>query len=205
MLYVTVKLIAILLLYRMVTVFGVTAAASTLIIPLWFLIGDCITEIYGHHTARKLVYMAALCQLLFGVLTWAFNFLDSADIGINQHSYIQVFNNLPRGAFASVAAIIAGGLINSWILSRWQAVLCGKYFIIRSLGASMIGELIFTICVYVMSFYGSTSYIMIIKLIWISYVIKIAVNLILSIPIAIIVDKIKQYVDKLTITSIYHR
>jgi len=39
MAYVTAKLMAILLFYKVVTIFSINAAASTLIIPLWFCLG----------------------------------------------------------------------------------------------------------------------------------------------------------------------
>ena len=77
MAYVTTKLLAILLFYKIITLFSIKAAASTLIIHLWFCLGDVITEVYGYKIAKKLVWMSALCQLAFGWICYFINFLNS--------------------------------------------------------------------------------------------------------------------------------
>jgi uncharacterized PurR-regulated membrane protein YhhQ (DUF165 family) len=48
MAYLTLKLLSILLFYKIITVFSIKASAGTLVIPLWFLVGDVITEVYGY-------------------------------------------------------------------------------------------------------------------------------------------------------------
>jgi hypothetical protein len=193
MAYVSVKLVAILLFYKVVTLFGITAAASTLVIPLWFFLGDVITEVYGYKIAKRLVYASAFFQLLFGLLAGLFNHLNPTNVGIDQAAYSAVLGNLPRGAFASFLAIIIGGIVNSYALNKWKLSFKGRFFLIRSLLATTLGELVFTSCVYLTGFYQITSLLTILKLICISYLIKIICNPIMVIPALLLVKCIKNY------------
>lgn len=209
MAYVTAKLVAILLFYKVITVFSINAAASTLIIPLWFCLGDVITEVYGYKTARTLVWVSAFCQLIFGWLIFVFNYLPSAPqiTHINQAAYYEVFSNLPKGATASFLAIAIGGLVNAAILSKWKLMLNGKYFFIRSLGSTAIGEFVFTLCVYAIGFHGFASAVVIGKLILISFCIKMIINPIMITPISILTRFLKRYeqISNVTTGELSHR
>lgn len=194
MIYVSIKILTILMFYKVVQIFSITASASTLIIPLWFLIGDVITEVYGYKISRSLVYMSAICQLLFACLAYAFNSFDSVQvISANQNSYTEVVSHLPKIATTSVLSIIVGGLLNAFILNKLKIRVHGKHFILRSLGSSTIGEMAFTVCAYMTGFFGVTSYLIIVKLMVVSYVVKVLLNPLLVFPIAALADIVKKF------------
>lgn len=82
------------------------------------------------------------------------------------------------------------------IITRWKILLKGKYFLLRCLGASAIGELIFTLTAYLIEFFGVVSISHIFQLIVVSYIIKLVLNLLLSIPVASLANWLKT-VEKL--------
>lgn len=182
MLYITVKLTTVLLIYKIITIGSFSASASTLIMPLWFFIGDVITEVYGYKVARHVIWMAIICQFIFAFTCAIFINFHAPSNWPNQEAYNQVLGNLPRVAFASFLAIISGAFINAYAISKWKILLHGQYFWLRSLGASAIGELIFTLIAYLTEFLGVTSLSNIIHLMIISYVIKLILNPILVVP-----------------------
>lgn len=199
MLYMTIKLITVTLIYKIITIGPFSASVSTLIIPLWFLIGDIIAEVYGYKIARHVIWIAIICQFIFSFICIALiSFHSSPDWG-DQEAYNYVFGKLPRVAFASFLAIISGAFVNAYALSKWKILLCGKYFWLRSLGASAIGEFIFTAVAYFSEFFGVTSLLDLLKLMTISYVIKLILNPILVIPSTIAVFVLK----KLENTDVY--
>jgi uncharacterized PurR-regulated membrane protein YhhQ (DUF165 family) len=57
-------------------------------------------------------------------------------------------------AFADALGSLAGGLINSWVLSRWKVLVKGKYFALRSLGSSIIGQIVFILIALSIIFVG---------------------------------------------------
>lgn len=193
MFYMTIKITTVFLIYKIITIHGISVSASTLIIPLWFITGDIIAEIYGYKTAKNLIWIAVFCQFIFAFICGSFASIDSHDILHNQKAYEEILARFPRVAFASFLAILLGGIFNAYILNKWKILLHGKYFALRSLGASAIGELIFTICAFLVEFVGMVSMSKIIELIIVSYLVKIIVNHILIIPASVLARIIKCY------------
>ena len=128
MLYMTIKVTTVLMIYKIVTIGGFSASASTLIIPLWFLLGDIIAEVYGYKIAKKLIWTAIICQFAFAFICGAFAYVPSPDVLSNQKAYEEILSKLPRVAFASFLAISLGGIFNAYAINKWKILLKGKYF-----------------------------------------------------------------------------
>jgi queuosine precursor transporter len=154
--------------------------------------GDLIAEVYGYQVARQLIWMAIFCQIFFALTCATMAGLPSTHNWAHQEAYTQFLTRLPRVAVASSLAIIAGAFINAYAISKWKILLRGKYFWLRSLGASMIGELIFTVVSYTTEFFGIISTSNFLHLMAISYVIKLVINPILVFPLTFAVYALKQ-------------
>src|SRR5260221_13755082 len=50
---------------RLITLFGLTTDAGTLIFPLTFLLSDLITEVYGYKQARRAIWCGFLFNAIF--------------------------------------------------------------------------------------------------------------------------------------------
>ena len=192
MLYMTVKLITVVLIYKIVTLCGFTASASTLIMPLWFIMGDVIAEVYGYKIAKKLIWTAIFCQFIFAFFCTSLSTMQSPVGWVHQDAYDQVFHSLPRVAFASFIAILFGASINAYAISKWKVLLKGKYFWLRSLGASAVGELVFTAIAYFTEFYGVATMPNILHLMAVSYLLKLVINPILIVPSAMLAALLKR-------------
>lgn len=191
MFYMTIKITTVFLIYKIINIAGFSASASTLIIPLWFVTGDIIAEIYDYKIAKNLVWAAIICQFVFALICSAFSFIPSEAVLQNQALYEELLARFARVAFASFLAIYVGGILNAYIFSKWKIFLKGKFFLIRSIGASAIGELIFTICAYFIEFIGFTTVPKILELITLSYIIKLIISSILAFPATILTNFLK--------------
>lgn len=192
MLYITVKLITVILIYKIIYLKNYLASASTLIMPLWFILGDIITEVYGYERARHIIWMAVICQFIFALTCTTFSSMQSPPGWTHQDAYDQVLGHLPRVAVASFLAIMSGAFINSYAISKWKILMNGKHFWLRSLGASAVGELVFTLIAYLTEFLGVTSFSKLFGLMTISYVIKLLLNPVLVIPSIFITRALKK-------------
>lgn len=192
MLYMTLKLITVVLIYKIISIGPFSASASTLVMPLWFVMGDVIAEVYGYKVARQIIWLAIFCQFVFVFVCSALISCESPLGWMHQEAYLQVFGKLPRVALASFLAIVTGAFINAYAISKWKILLHGKYFWLRSLGASAIGELVFTIVAYVTEFLGVVPVSQLLQLMLISYVIKLILNPILVIPSFLLVNMLKR-------------
>jgi len=192
MLYMTIKLITLVLIYKILTIGPLYASASTLIIPFWFFLGDVITEVYGYQVTRRLIWIALICQFVFAFISAGFVGLPSPTAWPQQEAYSQVLGKLPRVAIASFLAIVIGAFLNAYILTKWKILLRGKYFWLRCLGATAIGELIFTIVAFITEFWGVTSNSNLIHLMAISYSVKLLAGPILIIPVSFVAAWLKK-------------
>ena len=190
----TIKLTTVVLIYKIITIGPFSASASTLVMPLWFVMGDVIAEVYGYKVARHVIWMAIICQFIFAFACASLIALHAPSGWPNQDAYNQVLGKLPRVALASFLAIMAGAFINVYAVSKWKILLKGKYFWLRSVGASTVGELVFTLIAYLTEFLGVIPLSKLLGLMTISYVIKLILNPILAIPsmfIALILKKLE--------------
>ena len=188
----TVKLITVVLIYKIISLGPFSASASTLVMPLWFVMGDVIAEVYGYKIARQIIWMAIICQFIFAFTCTTLIAVPSPGGWLNQEAYNQVLGNLPRVALASFLAIVCGAFINAYAISKWKILLKGKYFWLRSLGASAIGELVFTIIAYVTEFLGVVPLSNLLHLMAVSYAVKVILNPVLVVPSAILAFLLKR-------------
>lgn len=192
MLYMTLKLVTVVLIYKIVSVGSFTATASTLIIPFWFFLGDIITEVYGYQVTKRLIWIALICQFIFAFICGGFVNLPSPPNWPNQAAYIQVLGKLPRVAIASFLAIIFGAFLNAYAITKWKILLRGKYFWLRCLGATAVGELVFTFVALVTEFWGVTSTSSILHLLAVSYGTKLLADPILIFPSSLLAAWLKK-------------
>lgn len=192
MLYMTIKLITVILIYKIVLIGPFSATASTFIMPFWFFLGDIIAEVYGYKISRHVIWMAMLCQFLFAFTCYALIQLQSPPMWLYQSAYEQILGKLPRVALASFLAIVLGAFINVYILTKWKILLKGKYFWLRSLGASTIGETVFTLIAYLTEFLGVVPFSKILQLMSISFAVKLIFGPLLVIPASIIAKIVKK-------------
>ena len=191
MFYMTIKLITILLIYKIVQIGPIQTTAATLVIPLWFLTGDIIAEVYGYQIAKQVIWIVLICQFIFAGVCSSLIFLPSPSGWPLQGAYDHVLGNLPRVTLASFIAITCGSFVNAYAISRWKVLLQGKYFWMRSLGASIVGETIFTLLAFSIEFFGIVPFNNVIHLVMISLLAKIIISPILLLPSAFVTALIK--------------
>ncbi len=194
MLYMTIKLMTLVLIYKIVKIGPITASASAFIMPIWFFLGDIIVEVFGFKRMRSIIACALLCQFVFAFGCYAFAVMPTIAPYKHQLEYMVVLAKIPKVVIASFLAILVGVYTNSYILSKWKALVRGKYFWMRSLGSTMIGEFIFTLIAYSMEFYNVVPMVNLVHLMLVSYGIKMLVNLFSVIPATIIVKILKSVV-----------
>lgn len=182
MLFMTIKITTVILIYKIVQIGPLTFSASTLIMPFWFVLSDLITEVYGYRFAKNAIWTALLCQFLFAALCMGAIHLNSPPGWAGQEAYQQILGKLHLVTTGSFLAVISGAFINAYAISKWKVLLHGKYFWLRSLGSSVVGELVFTVVAYLVEFVGSTTPMMIFQLMALSFLGKLIFTPIFIIP-----------------------
>lgn len=99
-----------------------------------------------------------------------------------QESYNYVLGSLWRSVSSEMLGVLAGAFINSMIISKWKIITKGKYFWLRSICSSAIGELIMLLISVPLALYGILNVREIINLIVYAYAYKILFAIIISGP-----------------------
>lgn len=155
-------------------------------------IGGAGKSVLTHALGKALNDTPLIFQFLFAFACFCMIKLNSPLTFLHQEAYDQVLGKLPRVAFASFLAITFGAFINAYVLAKWKISLKGKYFWLRSLGASTIGEAIFTFTAYVTEFLGIVSLSTLMQLMAISFIAKLVMGPMLVIPASIVARIIKK-------------
>ena len=168
------------------THFGVLSAAS-LISPLWYILGDIITEIYGYKTSRKLFWSVVICQFLFALACYFLIRLDSPVYWHGQDGYQLVLGDLVKFSVVNFIGITIAWHINAKLLVKWKALMNGKYFWLRSIGSSGIGLIIYTILSVTVNVYNIASHHDVVSIVIGSCLLKIIYLILLAYPATIVV------------------
>lgn len=153
---------------------------GTLLFPLSYIFGDILTEVYGYARSRKVIWTGFLAALLMS-LTFAVVAALPASTG--SEAFNTAFNQLlglvPRIVAASLIAYFAGEFANSYTLAKLKVLTNGRYFWMRALGSTLIGQGVDTLLFVVIAFAGVADAPPLLTLILSNYVFKLVVEAVL--------------------------
>ena len=128
--------------------------AGIFFFPLGYVIGDILTEVYGYARARRVIWAGFAAMLFLAFMSWVVVKLPPAPGWEGQAAYDQVFGQVPRIVFASIAAFWAGEFVNSYVMARMKIWTHGKALWTRTIGSTVIGQAVDSLLFYPLAFYG---------------------------------------------------
>lgn len=197
MLYITIFFASFVMGYKTVDLNGRILCASVFIFPLLFPINDSLTEILGEKTSYLMIIATIVCEFLFSYITYFLASLPSPALWKNQEIYPLLTSGFLHIAVADSVSLAIGFFANTYVLSRWGVKIFGKGFFIRSLGATAVGELLFTISTNLITFhyFGVANIWDTSNIIISDYVLKMIYSIIICVPNAFIVYKVKKLIN----------
>jgi uncharacterized integral membrane protein (TIGR00697 family) len=134
-----------------------TFSAGVLFFPISYIFGDILTEVYGYGRDRRVVW-AGFGALAFATfMAWVVVSLPPAgsDFMKSYQANLEgVFGNSWRIALGSMIAFWCGSFANSYTLAKMKILTQGKWLWTRTIGSTMVGELIDTTLFVFIAFYG---------------------------------------------------
>ena len=114
--------------------------AGVVIFPLSYVIGDVLTEVYGYRSARRVIWLGFLCNLVFVIAVWVAGVWPAAPFWQNQLAWDVILGYTPRLLVASFVAYLVGEFANSFVLARMKVATEGRWLWARTIGSTIIGE-----------------------------------------------------------------
>jgi hypothetical protein len=193
MLYGAILQISVLLDYKLISIHSFVASSATFIISITFFLSDVIAEVYGYQKAKQVVFSGVVGLVLFSSIGFFLQKLSTPpEYHRYAHAYDIILNLLFRAGISNAVAIMIGSVINVYYVSRWKVILRGRYFWLRSLGSSIVGEAIYTIFVVSLLNIGLVSPKQFIQILFISYSYKLIFDLFAIFPTCLLAQWLKK-------------
>jgi len=157
-----------------------TFDGGTLLFPLSYIFGDILTEVYGYKRAKNVIWLGFFMALLMSLVFIVVGKLPSAPDWNNQNAYDLILGLTPRIVLASLFAYFVGSFSNSFILAKIKIWTKGKMLWIRTIGSTIIGELLDSVIFIVIAFYGILPNSLLITLIISNYIFKTSIEILFT-------------------------
>ena len=131
--------------------------AGILFFPISYIFGDILTEVYGYGRDRRVVWAGFGALAFASLMAWVVVSLPpgpSDYMAVYQPALEAVFGNAWRIAAGSMVAFWCGSFANSYLLAKMKIATQGKYLWSRTIGSTLVGELVDSSLFYFIAFYG---------------------------------------------------
>jgi uncharacterized integral membrane protein (TIGR00697 family) len=135
----------------------VTFGAGVLFFPISYIFGDILTEVYGYGRDRRVVWAGFGALVFASVMAWVVISLPPAGsefMKTYQGHLEGVFGNSWRIAAGSMIAFWCGSFSNSYVLAKMKVWMGGRRLWMRTIGSTLVGELVDSSLFYIIAFYG---------------------------------------------------
>ena len=166
--------------------FAVTTSGAMLLFPITYIFGDIFTEIYGYAASRRAIWLGFFGTALLYAVSAIVIALPADPEFHHQAAFITVFGILPRILVASLCAFWAGEFANSYTMARLKLLTRGRWLWTRTVGSTVVGQLVDTILVVVITFAGLYSPGKLFQIVWQGYLLKVAYE-VLATPLTYLV------------------
>lgn len=152
---------------------------GAVLFPLTYILGDVLSEVYGFSRARRAI-LAGFAFSILAALTFLVVGAAPAGPGYeNQDAFVAVLGFVPRIVAASVLGYLAGQLLNSWVLVRIKTKWGERHLWARLIGSTLVGEFADTLIFCTVAFYGVITGAEFLNYLFVGYVYKVGVEVIL--------------------------
>ncbi|MCD1654220.1 queuosine precursor transporter [Treponema zuelzerae] len=141
-LFVGILVISNILASKMVQIGPFVFDGGTLLFPLSYIFGDILTEVYGYRESRKVIWTGLIMLVLMAVNVWLIGYLPAEPSWVFQDDFNNILMLMPRIVIASIVAYFAGEWSNSAVLSRLKVATKGKRLWTRTIGSTLVGQLL---------------------------------------------------------------
>ena len=132
-------------------------SGAQLLFPVTYICGDVFTEVYGYAASRRAIWLGFFGMGLMAAMGEIAVALPPAPGWHNQEAFATVFGLVPRFAVASLVAYWAGEFTNSYTLAKLKLLTKGRFLWTRTIGSTVSGQLVDTVVVILIAFWGVQS------------------------------------------------
>jgi uncharacterized integral membrane protein (TIGR00697 family) len=140
--FITSLLVANIIAVKLIAVGPWIMPAGVIIFPLSYILADVLTEVYGYHRARQVIWLGFACNLLAVLAILLAQALPAAGFWDGQAAFERILGYAPRLLLASFLAYLVGEFVNAYVLARMKILTRGRWLWTRTIGSTLVGQLL---------------------------------------------------------------
>ncbi|WP_332445666.1 queuosine precursor transporter [Dehalococcoides mccartyi] len=158
-LYITCLITANLIAVKIIALGDIFLPAAVIVFPFSYIFGDVLTEVYGFHWARRIIWLGFICNLIFVVFVALGQVLPGAPFWEGQGAYETILGYTPRILLASFLGYLVGEFVNSFIMAKLKLRTQGRYLWVRTIGSTLAGQGLDTSIFILVAFLGTPAFV----------------------------------------------
>lgn len=194
--YLTFMLATVCLANKLTVVNDMILPGGIFVFPFTFCICDIVGEVYGYAYPRLFIWIGIFAEMIFSLVLISVSHTTAPNYFKYSKAYQIVFDPTFRYVVSGLIALLAGEFVNVYLLAKWKIALHGRFFILRSLISTAIGQACLTIIVDILNYTGKMPTIDLISMMFSGYFWKICFAILLVFPAWLLVKYLK-YVENI--------
>ncbi len=193
--FVAVLLISNVAAIKVIQLGGLVFDGGALLFPVAYIFGDVLTEVYGYRKARSVIWMGFFWLLVMNVvlkITVAAPPEAGWNESVGQEAFQKVLGLSPRIALAGLAGYFWGEFANSYLMARMKVWTEGKHLWTRTIGSTLVGQLVDTAIFCTIAFYGVITNSQLLNYILVGYLYKCLVEISMTPVTYAVVSRLKK-------------
>jgi uncharacterized integral membrane protein (TIGR00697 family) len=159
-------------------IWGLTFNGGALLIPINYIFGDVLTEVYGYARARRVIWIGFAAAAFMSLAYWLVGLVPPAPSWPHQGAYDAILGVVPRIVAASLIAYFLGEFTNSFVLAKMKLLTKGRYLWTRTIGSTLAGQAVDTAVFVVLAFYGTQAFGVIASISISIYLLKVLIEVV---------------------------
>lgn len=132
----------------------ITLTGGFLVFPISYILGDCLTEVYGFRKARFVILASVALNLFFVGTAQIVRVLPPEVFWDGQEHFDYIFAADLRITLASMAAFACGSILNALVMDRMKRRQGERGFGWRAVVSSLVGESADSLVFFPIAFWG---------------------------------------------------
>lgn len=165
---------------KAITIGLLSFGGGTFLFPIAYIFGDILTEVYGFKRARRVIWIGFACELLMAVMFTLVGMAPASPDYPYQKDFMHILGLTPRIAAASLTAYFFGEFVNSVTLAKMKIFTKGRFLWTRTVGSTVVGELVDTSIFMFIGFFGVFPLPLIFSIIISGYFLKVATEVVFT-------------------------
>ena len=175
MLFMTCLLGSNIIAIKLINVGSWVISAGILLYPLTFLFTDTISEIFGRRQATFVVWLGFIGNVILVAAIYLAGIIPSPVFWEDQGAYNTILGGVPRIVLGSMIGYLVSQNIDVLGFHFLKQATGGRFLWLRNNGSTMISQSIDTVLFLLISFAGLVPAQVLWQMIWMQYVLKLAI------------------------------